>query len=425
MGGINSYVNVFSRGKWIDEGESLKFGKVNSFPSEILDPYQRRLAKIIARECPRGRAFRSLGFTGTINKSATTSMALRFGSVARYEAYSLKKIFPHVDRSPRKDYTDDDGIIDCLKPATSPYQKFSVVNEILERALRDEPSPNWKRVKSPALRKINDAARNSYSALAGYERLDSKYSGLGKLSKLIEAFIFEPEGLDKRPKSAIEGDFEGVYCIKPVNNGEGIWAATRVFEAEKDLNLSILEVRDYTISMIGTAPRRMSRLVTDGKIFHRVVPEVGASILIDGSGSMGMSIDTIRKMVETAPASVIAIYYGGDGIIPHSGVDHDGGFIVVIARDGLACSNIGPYILGGANECDGIALRWLGQQPGPRYWVSDGGVTGPGDVMSKRTREDAAWCLRQFDIKWVNTIDPRGLVEILKEDLKNHGEVLI
>ena len=37
---------------------------------------------------------------------------------------------------------------------------------------------------------------------------------------------------------------------------------------------------------------------------------------------------------------------------------------------------------GNGNIVDGPALDWLGKQPGPRVWVSDGFVTGVNDTTS-------------------------------------------
>jgi len=51
------------------------------------------------------------------------------------------------------------------------------------------------------------------------------------------------------------------------------------------------------------------------------------------------------------------------------------------------------------------ALEWLARQPGPRFWVSDGKVTGIDDQPSDAVSERADEICRQAHIVRVETLE--------------------
>lgn len=83
-----------------------------------------------------------------------------------------------------------------------------------------------------------------------------------------------------------------------------------------------------------------------------------ASLLIDTSGSMKMTLTEIHDIIHRHPASIIATYSDGKAAI--------------VGANGRMVSHPDPYIFGGLNTTDLPCLRWLAHQPKPRYWVSDG-----------------------------------------------------
>lgn len=141
----------------------------------------------------------------------------------------------------------------------------------------------------------------------------------------------------------------------------------------------------------GTIPRYMHRWYVDQRVFHRVKKTSGGSVLIDDSGSMGLDSEDLDEMIEAAPASIVAVYAGNDG--------SDGGEIRVVAKDGKRAKaedlSIGNY---GGNGIDGPALEWLGQQPYPRIWITDGGVTAVSDHSYRRLHQEAADICRRLKI---------------------------
>lgn len=120
----------------------------------------------------------------------------------------------------------------------------------------------------------------------------------------------------------------------------------------------------------------LRRLLTDGRAFRRDVrkPQKGGTVLIDASGSMNLSADEIRAILDRAPASTVAMY---------SGMSSGTGSVSIIAKAGRMATDREidrrRSHVGGGNIIDGPALRWLSKQAEPRTWICDGIVTGRGD----------------------------------------------
>ena len=134
----------------------------------------------------------------------------------------------------------------------------------------------------------------------------------------------------------------------------------------------------------GVIPRYGHRLLVDGRVFCKTRRQRGGSVLIDGSGSMNITSEDLKRILAHSPGAVVACY---------SGNTHDG-VLRVLAQDGRQVEEkwIGAPA-GGANVIDKPALDWLSKQAKPRIWVCDGQVTGVGDRMSAiNTLECEAVC---------------------------------
>ncbi len=117
----------------------------------------------------------------------------------------------------------------------------------------------------------------------------------------------------------------------------------------------------------GVNPKYVHRACSDERIFGYKKKQPGGAVLIDGSGSMRITAEEVRKLVEIAPQAMVAIYSG------HS----NDGVLRILAQDGMMVDEdkiCRPA--GGGNTVDGPALEWLAKQKAPLVWVSDGYVVG-------------------------------------------------
>lgn len=120
----------------------------------------------------------------------------------------------------------------------------------------------------------------------------------------------------------------------------------------------------------GVYPKRLDRLPIDGRLFRtKGKMDIAGAVLIDDSGSMGLSDQHIQQLMHLMPGVIIAAYSG----------DHSRGELKVLARRNRCLNPASLSTQYGGNVVDGPALLWLMEQRGPRVWISDGGVTGCGD----------------------------------------------
>lgn len=120
----------------------------------------------------------------------------------------------------------------------------------------------------------------------------------------------------------------------------------------------------------GSVFRAPWRLTTDQRVFRMNRAKRQGSVLLDTSGSMGIDEATIEKIVRAVPAAVIGMYAAAG--------NH--GQLRILSKWGKLVPDSKYFKkFGGMNGVDGPALRWLGYQPFPRIWISDGMVTGVGD----------------------------------------------
>jgi hypothetical protein len=136
--------------------------------------------------------------------------------------------------------------------------------------------------------------------------------------------------------------------------------------------------RTWRPAQEGCVLRYPHRIALDGAVYRRAVRRGGGSILVDVSASMRMTAADLEAILASAPGiSTVAIYASSDG---------ERGELRIVARGGwrAAAEDLEPPGVG--NVVDIPCLEWLMTQPGPRCWVSDGGVTGVGDRFSELLR---------------------------------------
>lgn len=120
----------------------------------------------------------------------------------------------------------------------------------------------------------------------------------------------------------------------------------------------------------GTQITRPDRKVLDGAIFGRGPSGGGGTVLVDASGSMSLSAEEVEAIVKAAGGAAVVAMYSGRA---------DVGELRIVASGDRRVTNdrLEPY--GSGNVIDLPALEWLSRQPSPRFWISDGCVTGVGD----------------------------------------------
>lgn len=171
------------------------------------------------------------------------------------------------------------------------------------------------------------------------------------------------------------------------------WGEMRMEEAPLTEKLRADPSRKQRATDMGAVPRYMHRLLSDQRVFgrrrkHKVYQ---GTVLIDHSGSMGLSTDQVDEMLSRWPAVTIATY---------SGSGSGWGVLRIVAKNGKRAAQ--EYLrrpCGGANEIDGPALDWLIKQKRPRLWISDGYVSGKRENFHNWFNLDAAKKVNRGKIK--------------------------
>lgn len=200
----------------------------------------------------------------------------------------------------------------------------------------------------------------------------------------------------------------------------------------------------------GRTLRHPHRLTTDGRVFSNKRQGVQGTVLIDISGSMSLTTQDVEDIIELLPAATIATYSGlyvpenrqeRNSSLPWHLADRNGRFggaLQIIARGNkqavpregingwkkIPDYHGGGYVAGG-NSIDGTALLWLEKQKGPRFWVSDGQVTGArrryledgsfayqGDFISQHLADQCGKiCLRSKILRVDSMMDLQKMIE--------------
>lgn len=152
----------------------------------------------------------------------------------------------------------------------------------------------------------------------------------------------------------------------------------------------------------GAQIRRPDRLLIDRAIFARRGRSTGGTVLVDVSGSMSLNVDQLEQIVHAAGGAATVAIYSGSGAQ---------GELRIVAERGWRVAEDDLAPVGAGNIVDLPALEWLVRQPEPRFWVSDGGVTGVGDESCAGLRERCARIVRRGRVTRVE--DAKGALEAL------------
>ena len=245
--------------------------------------------------------------------------------------------------------------------------------------------------------------------LSGEEYLEQlkEYDKIADESETLEL----PDGIDDELANAIMESAEKDYQRHLIDywsdpNGVHGKAIIKKFTPTNTIHKAVRQIAKRN-SDRGIVPKNMHRMTTDKKVFTNKTSVLGGSLMIDFSGSMGMSEQDAREIIDYLPAANIAGYVG----YGYSIDDYDG-LIQIIAKDGRidinAISNLKEY---GQNSVDLDALKWLAEQPEPRIWVSDQQVVGVHEDtrrsqnLNKEARLEIASFMRKHNIIPIRVIE--------------------
>lgn len=168
--------------------------------------------------------------------------------------------------------------------------------------------------------------------------------------------------------------------------------------------------RSMRPSIHGIRPMYLQRYCSDKHVMGMNMQAPGGTVLVDWSGSMGLEASAVETIIRLVPGITLAFY---------SGYTNDDGALHIIMRNGR-CIDLSQlddgYKKGGGNIVDGPALQWLGAQPRPRLWVSDGGVTGVGDRSANHLADEARAIIKAKKIKQLTNIE--AVIEFSKRQTR-------
>lgn len=135
---------------------------------------------------------------------------------------------------------------------------------------------------------------------------------------------------------------------------------------DKVMRFKLTDSVHLTPSDEGIVPTRMHRYATDMKLFSRKGRRrKGAAVLVDVSGSMGLTSQDVLEIISQCPAAIVAIY-SGRGPRGELRIIAENGRYSTTLRDGM----------GGGNIVDIPAVEWLAKRKeSKKLWISDGWIT--------------------------------------------------
>lgn len=165
-------------------------------------------------------------------------------------------------------------------------------------------------------------------------------------------------------------------------------------------------------SNTGRSPRRLHRYMSDPqkRIFDNKRRGMGGVVVIDASGSMTLTRDDVRKMLDASPGCTVIAYSDVDGCrgAPNAWV---------LADKGRMVSDHDFPEMGSGNGVDFPALEWgvkhRQHSSAPVVWVTDGGVCGPNQGFSELlANQCTAYCMEK---KVIVVETPTKAVETLEK----------
>lgn len=184
-----------------------------------------------------------------------------------------------------------------------------------------------------------------------------------------------PENKNKLPREVFEG-------LSP-KDGKINWQIMKMGMSRLTQPSATFIGKKKFASVTGKTIKHPERMFTDPerRLFSRTLKSTGGVVVVDCSGSMGLSNDELSAILKAAPGCTVIGYSTG------SRAKHNA---FILAKGGRRVAETELYKIlrgfGGGNGIDLPVLVWANQNRKSKkdflLWISDGWVTGEGDEHS-------------------------------------------
>jgi hypothetical protein len=224
-----------------------------------------------------------------------------------------------------------------------------------------------------------------------------------KMEDLEPAIEDGPPPLDIAGHKETELVHEGVKMVVGLaetsvyyGEGSGTWCPVRLEQPTRPWRMKKGRGSGRRAQYGGRTVGYPQRMLSDRRIFagRRGARTYPGAVLVDCSSSMALTSAQVEQIMDAYPAVEIRAYCSDTKV----------GTFRVIAKDGRRVHHDMVNPDGGGNGIDGPALAWLARAPRPRFWISDGFVTGLHESFTANLLEECAVTVARHRIIRVGTV---------------------
>jgi hypothetical protein len=232
-----------------------------------------------------------------------------------------------------------------------------------------------------------------------YDRRQARkiYKGIADVLNWAQEQAGETRRQHERQRNAHKRHRKTNKVVRTFEFGSDGWVPLRVAKPELDIPHSGLAGRRRMATDTGRKIRYPERLYTDPlrRAFVRKTRALGGVVVVDCSGSMGLTQDDLNAIMRSSAGCTVLCYSSS------MYDDEEKANAWVVARNGRQVRAL-PQFPGG-NGVDGPALVYAATQlrrngMSPIVWISDGQVTGKGDRTRSELKEECKAIQNRFGI---------------------------
>lgn len=198
------------------------------------------------------------------------------------------------------------------------------------------------------------------------------------------------KGLRVTPESVIRERIKGITPDR-MNGSVPYWGELEIENLPRPILANGNLGKKKSASNTGRSPRRLHRYMSDPqkRIFDNKRRGMGGVVCVDASGSMALTREDVRKILEASPGCTVIAYSDMGAGVPNAWILADKGRMVDIMPE-----------MGSGNGVDFPALEWAVKHRqhshAPVIWVTDGGVCGPQQGFSELlANQCTSYCLEK------------------------------